>query len=301
MIPLSSPARGVPIKGHLRETHRRGGRISHEPEFPPSNTTSPGRRGDTQLGAERPVPGRACAPSFSGPGKPRAPTLATPDGAAPPGSGAKDTVAAPERRARQGGARRTRHLETTATRGVAPGPPRPGHQAQSPLAARRRGPPPLAPPALARGEAPGRGEAGSRRCELRPRPGSRERAPGGTAAARVARATHPLLAEPSGAENYNSRHAVSPTAAELRRGRARQPAGRPSAAAPVTVAGAARGVGTRAMEETPPPLQAGSKPHLEKLTLGITRILGEWTRKRTMAGKGRGRRAGVGCAAGSWT
>ncbi|XP_049990859.1 tubulin polyglutamylase complex subunit 2 [Alexandromys fortis] len=27
------------------------------------------------------------------------------------------------------------------------------------------------------------------------------------------------------------------------------------------------------MEETPPPLQAGSKPHLEKLTLGITRIL----------------------------
>ncbi|XP_055481394.1 tubulin polyglutamylase complex subunit 2 [Psammomys obesus] len=27
------------------------------------------------------------------------------------------------------------------------------------------------------------------------------------------------------------------------------------------------------MEETPPPLQAGSKPHLEKLTLGVTRIL----------------------------
>ena len=28
------------------------------------------------------------------------------------------------------------------------------------------------------------------------------------------------------------------------------------------------------MEETPPP--GCSKPHLEKLTLGITRILGEW-------------------------
>ncbi|XP_052012018.1 tubulin polyglutamylase complex subunit 2 isoform X2 [Apodemus sylvaticus] len=27
------------------------------------------------------------------------------------------------------------------------------------------------------------------------------------------------------------------------------------------------------MEETPPPVQAGSKPHLEKLTLGVTRIL----------------------------
>ncbi|XP_047553391.1 tubulin polyglutamylase complex subunit 2 isoform X3 [Lutra lutra] len=34
---------------------------------------------------------------------------------------------------------------------------------------------------------------------------------------------------------------------------------------------AARGAGTRAMEETPPP--GCSKPHLEKLTLGITRIL----------------------------
>uniref|UniRef100_A0A8D1C8J4 Uncharacterized protein n=1 Tax=Sus scrofa TaxID=9823 RepID=A0A8D1C8J4_PIG len=29
------------------------------------------------------------------------------------------------------------------------------------------------------------------------------------------------------------------------------------------------------MEETPPPLLGSSKPHLEKLTLGITRILGE--------------------------
>ncbi|XP_035579977.1 tubulin polyglutamylase complex subunit 2 isoform X2 [Zalophus californianus] len=34
---------------------------------------------------------------------------------------------------------------------------------------------------------------------------------------------------------------------------------------------AARGAGTRVMEETPPP--GCSKPHLEKLTLGITRIL----------------------------
>lgn len=43
---------------------------------------------------------------------------------------------------------------------------------------------------------------------------------------------------------------------------------------PVPVAApAARGAGTRAMEETPPP--GCSKPHLEKLTLGITRILGE--------------------------
>lgn len=37
------------------------------------------------------------------------------------------------------------------------------------------------------------------------------------------------------------------------------------------------------MEEMQPPLQAGSKPHLEKLTLGITRILGEWG--RTMGGR----------------
>lgn len=29
-------------------------------------------------------------------------------------------------------------------------------------------------------------------------------------------------------------------------------------------------------EESPPPLVGCSKPHLEKLTLGITRILGEW-------------------------
>ena len=30
------------------------------------------------------------------------------------------------------------------------------------------------------------------------------------------------------------------------------------------------------MEETPPPLLGSNKPHLEKLTLGVTRILGEW-------------------------
>lgn len=30
------------------------------------------------------------------------------------------------------------------------------------------------------------------------------------------------------------------------------------------------------MQETPPPPLGSSKPHLEKLTLGITRILGEW-------------------------
>lgn len=112
---------------------------------------------------------------------------------------------------------------------------------------------------------------------MKPRPWSREQALGGIAAARAARAAHPPVAEPLGAENYNSRHALTPTAAELRRGRARQPAGRPAAAAPGTVAAArTRGAGARAMEETPPPQQAGSKPHLEKLTLGVTRILGEW-------------------------
>lgn len=129
---------------------------------------------------------------------------------------------------------------------------------------------------------------------MKPGPGSRERAPGGTVAAKAARAAHPLLAEPSGAENYNSRHALSPTAADLRRGRARQPAGRLSTAAPGTgAAAAARGVRTRAMEETPPPLQAGSKPHLEKLTLGVTRILGEWS--GTMARKDVGGGLGAGC------
>ena len=30
------------------------------------------------------------------------------------------------------------------------------------------------------------------------------------------------------------------------------------------------------MVETSPPLLGSSKPHLEKLTLGVTRILGEW-------------------------
>ncbi|XP_044776855.1 tubulin polyglutamylase complex subunit 2 isoform X2 [Neomonachus schauinslandi] len=57
-----------------------------------------------------------------------------------------------------------------------------------------------------------------------------------------------------------------------------EPLGRRSAlpSAPLSrsvpaAAPAARGAGTRAMEETPPP--GCSKPHLEKLTLGITRIL----------------------------
>lgn len=44
------------------------------------------------------------------------------------------------------------------------------------------------------------------------------------------------------------------------------------------------------MEETPPSLQAGSKPHLEKLTLGVTRILGEcggkWLERTTEKGWG---------------
>nr|XP_055180131.1 tubulin polyglutamylase complex subunit 2 isoform X5 [Nyctereutes procyonoides] len=57
-----------------------------------------------------------------------------------------------------------------------------------------------------------------------------------------------------------------------------EPLGRRSAVPPARLsrrvpapALAARGAGTRAMEETPPP--GCSKPHLEKLTLGITRIL----------------------------
>ncbi|XP_072588370.1 tubulin polyglutamylase complex subunit 2 isoform X4 [Vulpes vulpes] len=57
-----------------------------------------------------------------------------------------------------------------------------------------------------------------------------------------------------------------------------EPPGRRSAVPPARLsrrvpapALAARGAGTRAMEETPPP--GCSKPHLEKLTLGITRIL----------------------------
>lgn len=40
------------------------------------------------------------------------------------------------------------------------------------------------------------------------------------------------------------------------------------------------------MEETPPPPLACNKPHLEKLTLGITRILGESGRRGTVTGRG---------------
>ncbi|KAM8781103.1 tubulin polyglutamylase complex subunit 2 isoform 2-T2 [Rhynchonycteris naso] len=40
-----------------------------------------------------------------------------------------------------------------------------------------------------------------------------------------------------------------------------------------SAAPAARGARTRAMEESPPPPLSSCKPHLEKLTLGITRIL----------------------------
>ncbi|XP_035865030.1 tubulin polyglutamylase complex subunit 2 [Phyllostomus discolor] len=43
-----------------------------------------------------------------------------------------------------------------------------------------------------------------------------------------------------------------------------------------SAAPAARGAGTRAMEELPPPPVGSSKPLLEKLTLGITRILDVW-------------------------
>ncbi|XP_027621744.1 uncharacterized protein LOC114004759, partial [Tupaia chinensis] len=146
-----------------------------------------------------------------------------------------------------------------------PGPPRPGLQAQSPLAARRRDPPPLARPGPARREGPGRVEASGPRCGVRLRQGPRERAPRGTAAAGPARAAHLRPAELSGAENYSSRHAGNWTAEALRRG----------PAVPLTLAAlsAARGAGTRAMEEAPPPLLGGNKPLLEKLTLGITRIL----------------------------
>lgn len=49
------------------------------------------------------------------------------------------------------------------------------------------------------------------------------------------------------------------------------------------------------MEETSPPLQAGSKPHLEKLTLGVTRILGEWS--GTVARKDEGGGLGAGWTA----
>lgn len=93
----------------------------------------------------------------------------------------------------------------------------------------------------------------------------------GTTTPRAARASHLRPEALSGAKHYNSRHAVKLMAEPLGRRPALQPAPlsrRVPVAAPV-----ARGAGTRAMEETPPP--GCSKPHLEKLTLGITRILGE--------------------------
>lgn len=77
----------------------------------------------------------------------------------------------------------------------------------------------------------------------------------------------------SGVKNYSSRHAASLKAAVLRRGPGLLGSAELSGGLPT-----ARRVGTRAMEETPPPPLGCNKPHLEKLTLGITRILGEWGR-----------------------
>lgn len=102
-------------------------------------------------------------------------------------------------------------------------------------------------------------------------PGSQGRVPHGTAAPRPARASPHRRAAFSGAEHYHSRHAVSWTAETRRRSPALGPA---PLSRPVPAGGrAARGVGTRAMEESSTPLVGCSKPHLEKLTLGITRIL----------------------------
>lgn len=98
-------------------------------------------------------------------------------------------------------------------------------------------------------------------------PGEREQVCRGTTTPRAARASHPHPASLSGTKHYNSRHAVNSMADPLGRRPALPPA---RLSRPVAVA---RGAGTRAMEETPPP--GCSKPHLEKLTLGITRILGE--------------------------
>lgn len=61
---------------------------------------------------------------------------------APPVRRAKDTVPAPERRRARAGGACVRHLETTATRGVAPRPPRQPHRLVG-LATRHRGPPRL--------------------------------------------------------------------------------------------------------------------------------------------------------------
>ncbi|KAG8521649.1 hypothetical protein J0S82_001727 [Galemys pyrenaicus] len=197
---------------------------------------------------------------------------------APPARPAKDTVPAPERRrARAGGARHVRHLETTATRGVAPARLRPGLQAQSPLAARRRGPPPPARPAPAGCGGRGGGVAVHPRPGVERPQGPRKGAPRETTATRPARARHLRAAELSGAEHYNSRHAVNPTAPAVRRHPARPPAWRSRRLHGAALA--ARGAGTRAMGDAQPPLQGSSKPHLEKLTLGISHILGgSWKR-----------------------
>lgn len=222
---------------------------------------------------ERTAPPPEIASSVAPPLSPTRPLAARWRAPAPPARRAKDTVPAPERRrAGAGGARHVRHLETTATRGVAPGPPRPSLQAQAGLAARHRGPPPLARPAPAGRKGPGGGVALSRRRGVARPPGPRVRAPHGTTTPRAAGAPHLRLAALSGAEHYNSRRAVNWTAELLGRRPAVPPT--PLARCVPAAAPAARGAGTRVMEETPPP--GCSKPHLEKLTLGITRILGEW-------------------------
>ncbi|XP_036892466.1 tubulin polyglutamylase complex subunit 2, partial [Sturnira hondurensis] len=134
------------------------------------------------------------------------------------------------------------------------------------LAALRRGPPPPGRPAPVGRECQGGGVAVSRR--LGPRP--RERAHRVTAAG-PAPDPHRIPASVSGGEHYNSRHAVNLMA----EARGRCPTLRPTqlACQVPSAAPAARGAGTRAMEELPPPPVGSSKPHLEKLTLGITRIL----------------------------
>lgn len=103
---------------------------------------------------------------------------------------------------------------------------------------------------------------------------SGERAPHRTPTPRPARIPHGHRALFSDAEHYNSRHAVSLKAEVWRRSPALRsaPLSRPAPAA----ARASRGAGPGSMEESATPPVGCSKPHLEKLTLGITRILGEW-------------------------
>lgn len=187
------------IRGPLSQAPRsRAGTISTaspHPEFQTETLNTQARRKPSLDGGRTAGLRPRATPRFSGPpGVPRyrSPLAARGKAPAPPASRAKDTVPAPERRgAGAGGARHVRHLETTATGGVAPGPPRPGLQAQFPLAAPRRGPPPLARPAGAGREGPGDGEAGSRRRRAVPRPGPREGAPRRAAAAGSARVPHP--------------------------------------------------------------------------------------------------------------